>query len=46
MEVSGQLHASTAVLPGKETPVPIEYEAVAVGEQSQSGYFRDVPPGL
>jgi len=27
VEVSSQLHASTALLPGKELPVPIGYEA-------------------
>lgn len=27
MEVSGQLHALAAVPPGKETPVPTEWEA-------------------
>jgi hypothetical protein len=27
MEVSGQLHASAALLPEKEPPVPIEWEA-------------------
>jgi len=27
MEVSGQLNAATAFPPGKELPIPIQYEA-------------------